>query len=645
MNKLIYRLSACAILAGCISTANAATSLSLSEASIAPGGIGYVSVTLNNDEACRGLSSRIELPDGLTVTGIKPIEAGSECMVNVNTTPGKEQFYLLPAGKVLEPGAGTLCQLTIAASNSFKGGSIILSEPEMVDESYSDMKLSDCRGYVSGIVSFSMSIPDLMILPGETKRIEICLENQGYVGGCQADLTLPEGLTLDTSSVSTTERTVGMTAMASHNEDGHYRLMVFSAIGASISGTIGPVLYANITADSDIKGRHSIPVSNVSISDLKGRSYRGADSSTNVTITEEQSEIAIDFSGMGIQAGEDLWLKVGDSRQVKVAVSNFDGALIWQSTNADVASVTASGEVKAIGPGSAVITISPADGRDIKTSLVVNSYLPGDSNADKWVDVADVVNINNYIVGNDVETFIFPAADINEDKDIDVTDAVKTAYIALEADLTLSKMRRRVSTYASADLSDYVNVNIKGNRIGLALGNGRYSALQFDMKLPAGITVADAQLGEAASSSHRLITKSKDDGTLRVMVFALDNAEFAIDQQNIVEISLSSIANTNGIEISNFIAADTNAHSHLLEAKINDDILTGIDNVSSEVRIYPEASGIEITGAIGETANVYTLDGKILISSVMLSDCEHISLEKGIYVVIVNNVVKKIHVK
>ncbi|MDE5757723.1 MAG: hypothetical protein K2H85_03820, partial [Allobaculum sp.] len=177
MNKLIFRLSAFAILSGSFVNSYAESSLCLSEASIAPGSVGSVTISLNNDVVCRGLSSRITLPEGLTVIGINPTDADADCMVNINTTPGLEQFYLLPSGKLLEPGAGAVCKLTLAASNSFKGGSLILHDASIVDESYSDRKLSECRGYVSSIGFFSVTIPDFMILPGETKRLDICLDN------------------------------------------------------------------------------------------------------------------------------------------------------------------------------------------------------------------------------------------------------------------------------------------------------------------------------------------------------------------------------------------------------------------------------------------------------------------------------------
>lgn len=650
MNKNIISLATVMLTAGYALSAQAETSLSLSETTIVPGSVGTVTVSLNNDIPCRGLTSHIELPEGLSILGITPTGTAAGCMANVNTTPGSEQFYLLPAATALQPEAGAVCELTFAASNTFKGGSITLTDASIVDESFIDRQLSDCRGYVSGMGTFSVSVPDFMIMAGESKQIEIRLDNIGYAAGVQADLYLPQGLTLEPSSVSITSRTAGMTAMCAFNDNSYYRLMVFSTMGASISGTDGAVMTATVTADADLRQPLEVPleikVCNVSVSDPKGKNYKGADSTATVTVTSGQSDIAFDLPGMGIEDGV-LWMKVGQSKKPAVTTSNYDGALLWTSSNESVATVSSTGEVTAKGAGDAVITVTTADGRDISAWLPVTAYLPGDSNADKWVDVADVVNVNNYVVGNDVETFVFIAADINEDKDIDVTDAVKTAYIALEADLPPAKLMRRAMAYSSVISGDYAEVSVKGNIIGMALPNSVYSALQADITLPTGLTVTDAVLGEGATPSHRIITRMKDANTLRVMVFALDNAEFAVGDLDIVELRLSGTPDaTSPIEVSNVIAADTEARSHILEAKINRGTVTGVEGVNADgIRISATPSGVEITGAQGDEARVYTLDGKEIVAVMVSSDCETISLEKGIYIVAVKDAVKKVSVK
>lgn len=49
-------------------------------------------------------------------------------------------------------------------------------------------------------------------------------------------------------------------------------------------------------------------------------------------------------------------------------------------------------------------------------------YAKGDANGDGKINVADVVEMVNYIAGNPPASFIFTAADMNDDKAVDTTD-------------------------------------------------------------------------------------------------------------------------------------------------------------------------------------------------------------------------------
>ena len=57
----------------------------------------------------------------------------------------------------------------------------------------------------------------------------------------------------------------------------------------------------------------------------------------------------------------------------------------------------------------------------------------GDANNDKAVDVADVVAIVNYILGEPNDPFVEAAADVNGDGKIDVDDVVAVVNIILDS--------------------------------------------------------------------------------------------------------------------------------------------------------------------------------------------------------------------
>ena len=72
---------------------------------------------------------------------------------------------------------------------------------------------------------------------------------------------------------------------------------------------------------------------------------------------------------------------------------------------------------------------------EVKSTLTVSSYTPGDINGDGKVDVSDYIGIANRILGNTPEGFNEKAADINEDSIIDVSDYIGVANIILKGSI------------------------------------------------------------------------------------------------------------------------------------------------------------------------------------------------------------------
>ena len=59
--------------------------------------------------------------------------------------------------------------------------------------------------------------------------------------------------------------------------------------------------------------------------------------------------------------------------------------------------------------------------------------IPGDANGDGAVNVTDIVEMVNYILGSPSDKFIFVAADVNGDGNVNVTDIVMVVNIILSS--------------------------------------------------------------------------------------------------------------------------------------------------------------------------------------------------------------------
>ena len=58
----------------------------------------------------------------------------------------------------------------------------------------------------------------------------------------------------------------------------------------------------------------------------------------------------------------------------------------------------------------------------VKSTLIVNDYLPGDANGDSRISVTDISSIASYLLGTTPSAFVEKAADANGDSRVSVTD-------------------------------------------------------------------------------------------------------------------------------------------------------------------------------------------------------------------------------
>jgi hypothetical protein len=111
--------------------------------------------------------------------------------------------------------------------------------------------------------------------------------------------------------------------------------------------------------------------------------------------------------------------------------------ITWTSSDEQVATVNASGEITLLAAGTTTITAIFAGNDEYEansvsyTLTVLQNVIPGDANGDGNVNVTDIVEIVNYILGHPSAKFDETAADVNGDGVVNVTDIVSVVNIIL----------------------------------------------------------------------------------------------------------------------------------------------------------------------------------------------------------------------
>ncbi len=107
-------------------------------------------------------------------------------------------------------------------------------------------------------------IEDFAVLPGEVKQVQIFLENETQYTAFQADLYLPDGITLVPNSVELTERKAANHSIAtSQQTDGAVRMMSYSMSLSPYSGNSGTLVTFIVKVDQTINTPVVIKLKNI----------------------------------------------------------------------------------------------------------------------------------------------------------------------------------------------------------------------------------------------------------------------------------------------------------------------------------------------------------------------------------------------
>ena len=227
-----------------------------------------------------------------------------------------------------------------------------------------------------------------------------------------------------------------------------------------------------------------------------------------------------------------------------------------------------------------IVTVTP------KTSTL------GDANGSGNVDVADVIATVNYASGQTPKPFIFEAADINKDTQIDILDVVGIIRTILHPDATTNSLAMATATYTVENGIVYVDspVALAGVQIQLATEKGTEITATDDMN---GFEQTSSWLSD---NDYIYLAYSMSGKTLSAGKHAVLN----IGNAKVMDIRLSDAAGSN------------------VEAKAGQ--ATDITRMGADAMNVPgiyTLTGVKVSGRSSDLkklpAGVYIIDGKKVV--------------------------------
>lgn len=188
-------------------------------------------------------------------------------------------------------------------------------------------------------------------------------------------------------------------------------------------------------------------------------------------------------------------------------------------------------------------------------SCIPHSTIPGDANGSYAVDIADVITTISYVTGQNPQPFLFDAADVNGDGDINVLDIVGIINIILHPDQYNGKegYEQQTAVYTVEDGILYVNTPVALGGLQFRIANCDYSEVQV-LEALNGFEIVHAQ---------------NADSSLTLLAYSMSGMEVPIGK-----IALLRIGNK---MIDDVVLSDPEGHNVIA---INGDI-TGVTDIET----------------------------------------------------------------
>ena len=266
--------------------------------------------------------------------------------------------------------------------------------------------------------------------------------------------------------------------------------------------------------------------------------------------------------------------------------------------------------------------------------------LVGDVNCNDVITVHDVALIANYTNGKSHNSFNVSKGDVDGNGSVNSYDAAAAASLLLTAEVP-SAMYWYGTTPALGNLYAESASFVLGGSSSVALSlsgynSERYSALQFDIKVPDGLFIDDVIAG-GALSSHNLQYAQLDMNTYRVIAYSNNNTLFNSASEKLVELDMSAMSivpeDKRALNVVNAYVVDSGCNElRLDDIDVAFDMTTGVDSTIATAMVEG-GEFITVTALEAQCIAVYSVDGRLVRRVDVAEGTTRISLPSGLYIV------------
>lgn len=231
-----------------------------------------------------------------------------------------------------------------------------------------------------------------------------------------------------------------------------------------------------------------------------------------------------------------------------------------------------------------------SEANDIKAEAEENTFLRGDVDNDKEVTTADLQTLIGWVgqrVDYDALKEASPrqaaAADMNSDGRLNIADATSLLQVIIDTDNapeTTSATPRLVSRKGVRTGESLFSLTMAGKENGsrdyvMTLDNAEtFIGGQMDLKLPAGMTLADVRL-DSRAADHEVMTFDNGNGEYRLIILSMTNSAIQGNGGVLLHLTIDGVGNP---VMDNVIFSDTEMNAigvrqsgtSLLDTIVND---------------------------------------------------------------------------